>query len=114
MKRAIDEQLTNWKEPSRRKPLIVRGARQGGKTLSIEWSGEAEFGDVAKIDFEKRPDIRPIFDGDLSATRLIEQLEVAVGRRIRPGHRPEQRLRFLPFYYAGTLGPKPAVVRSQG
>ncbi len=85
MKRAIDEQLVNWKESPRRKPLIVRGARQVGKTWSIERFGEAEFDDVAKIDFEKRPDMRPLFDGDLSPTRLIEQLEVAVGRKIRPG-----------------------------
>jgi len=85
MRRLIDEQLAAWKSSPRRKPLIVRGARQVGKTWSIERFGELEFDAVAKIDFEKRPDLAPLFDGDLSPLKLIEQLELAIGRKIEGG-----------------------------
>jgi len=85
MKRLIDAQLAAWKSSSRRKPLIVRGARQVGKTWSIERFGGQEFEDVAKIDFEKRPDLAPLFDGDLSPLKLLDQLELTIGRKIQRG-----------------------------
>ncbi len=85
MRRLIDEQLAAWKSSSRRKPLIVRGARQVGKTWSIERFGGLEFDGVAKIDFEKRPDVAPLFDGDLSPLRLLDQLELVFGRKIHRG-----------------------------
>ena len=68
-----------------RKPLIVRGARQVGKTWVIEHFGASEFDDVAKVDFEKRPGAAAAFAGDLSPGGILEQLEVLIGRRIRPG-----------------------------
>ena len=83
MRRLIDQQLAAWKKSSRRKPLIVRGARQVGKTWSIERFGRMEFEDVAKIDFEKRPDLAPIFHSDLSPLKLLDQLELAIGRKIQ-------------------------------
>jgi predicted AAA+ superfamily ATPase len=85
MRRIIDEQLRNWKASPRRKPLIVRGARQVGKTWSIEQFGRAAFNGMVKIDFEKRPTLKPLFDADLAPPGLIEQLELATGQRILPG-----------------------------
>lgn len=85
MKRLIDNKLKAWKSSASRKPLIVRGARQVGKTWTVEQFGRAEFDTLVKIDFERRPDLRPLFDGDLSADGLIEQLELVTGHRIRPG-----------------------------
>ncbi|MFM8635703.1 MAG: ATP-binding protein [Planctomycetia bacterium] len=85
MKRGIEERLRDWKTAARRKPLIVRGARQVGKTWSIEQFGQAEFRNVATIDFEKRPTLKPLFASDLSPAVLVEQLELATGQRIRPG-----------------------------
>ena len=85
MKWGIEERLRNWKTAARRKPLIVRGARQVGKTWSIDQFGQAEFRNVATIDFEKRPTLKPLFTGDLSPAVLVEQLELATGQRIRPG-----------------------------
>jgi len=85
MKRGIEERLRSWKTAARRKPLIVRGARQVGKTWSIDQFGQAEFRNVATIDFEKRPTLKPLFTGDLSPAVLVEQLELATGQRIRPG-----------------------------
>lgn len=85
MKRLIEKQLRNWKCSPRRKPLIVRGARQVGKTWSVEQFGSSDFGDLVKVDLEKRRDMTGLFEGDLSAARILEQLELAVGRRIVPG-----------------------------
>jgi predicted AAA+ superfamily ATPase len=85
MKRAIDDQLRAWKSSSHHKPLIVRGARQVGKTWSIEQFGRAEFKSLVKIDFEKRPTLKPLFEGDLTIGLLLEQLELAAGQPIRPG-----------------------------
>lgn len=85
MKRIIDAQLSDWRTRANRKPLVVRGARQVGKTWSIERFGRSEFTSMVKIDFEKRPTLRPLFEGDLSPARLVEQLELAAGQPIRPG-----------------------------
>ncbi len=85
MKRIIDEQLDKWKGSTRRKPLIVRGARQVGKTWSIESFGRSKFKHLVKLDFERRPDMKPLFDGDLSPTVLLEQLGLFAGQAIRPG-----------------------------
>jgi predicted AAA+ superfamily ATPase len=85
MKRLVDGQLRTWKGSAHRKPLIVRGARQVGKTWSIEQFGHCEFKNVVKVDFEKRPTLKPLFEGDLTIAPLIEQLELAAGQPIRPG-----------------------------
>jgi predicted AAA+ superfamily ATPase len=85
VKRIIDGQLRQWKASLHRKPLIVRGARQVGKTWSIERFGHAEFKNLVKIDFEKRPTLKPLFRGELDPATLIEQLELATGQSIRPG-----------------------------
>jgi uncharacterized protein len=85
IKRVVEDHLRSWKAASRRKPLIVRGARQVGKTWSIQQFGRADFKNVVTIDFEKRPILKPLFAGDLSPAALVEQLELATGEAIRPG-----------------------------
>jgi predicted AAA+ superfamily ATPase len=83
--RYIEKDLGVWRTSPIRKPLIVRGARQVGKTWTISQFGAREFKDTVRIDFEKRPDLIPLFDVNLEPNRILEQLEVASGRRIRPG-----------------------------
>lgn len=85
MNRHIDLALNSWKSGKRRKPLIVRGARQVGKTWSIERFGSRAFKSMVKIDFEKKPSMRGIFEGDLAPRALLEQMELTVGQKIRPG-----------------------------
>lgn len=85
MKRAVEERLHDWKASARRKPLIVRGARQVGKTWSIEQFGRAAFRNVVTVDFERRPNLKPLFTGDLAGAALVEHLELATGQSIRPG-----------------------------
>jgi len=56
MKRFIDKDLKKWKERTRRKPLILRGARQVGKTYSVMRFGEDSFDNVAVVNLERNPE----------------------------------------------------------
>jgi len=85
MKRLVTDKLIAWRDRRNRKPLIIRGARQVGKTHSIEAFGRQAFPRLVKIDFEKLVSVRKIFDGDLSPKRLIKLLEAAVGQDIVAG-----------------------------
>jgi uncharacterized protein len=85
MKRFIDKDLKAWKESPRRKPLIVRGARQVGKTYSIKQFGSNEFENCASLDFERNSDLRRLFEGNLQATKILAEIEIVAGQRITPG-----------------------------
>lgn len=85
MKRLITERLLAWKDRRNRKPLIIRGARQVGKTHSVEAFGAQAFPRLVKVDFEKQVSVRTIFDGDLSPKRLIKLLAAATGEDIVAG-----------------------------
>lgn len=85
MKRDIDRTLTSWKDKTSRKPLIIRGARQVGKTWSVGEFGSRHFETFIRLDFERDRSIHKIFDGDLATRRLIMEIEVYAGKRISPG-----------------------------
>ena len=85
MHRFAYEQLVRWKSASRRKPLIVRGARQVGKTWLIERFAKTEFDSMVKIDLEMRRDLHGCFGDDLDAGTVLRHLELASGVRIVPG-----------------------------
>jgi len=61
MKRYFESYLEEWKNRKSRKPLIVRGARQIGKTFTIEEFGKKNFTDVIKVNFEEKPDFKEFF-----------------------------------------------------
>lgn len=85
MKRLIDRSLDSWATSTRRKPLIVRGARQVGKTWSIRELGRRAFGNTVAVDLERNRDWHRVFDGNLDARRILSELEVLTGTRIQPG-----------------------------
>jgi len=85
VERLIEQKLLEWKTKPNRKPLIVRGARQVGKTYSISEFGERSFGRLVKIDFEKQIRAREIFNGDLSPERLVQLIELETKADIVPG-----------------------------
>ena len=85
MKRLIESTLLEWKNSSRRKPLIIRGARQVGKTYTITGFGRINFKNYVVIDFERNPKFRNIFENDLQPSRIIKELELAAAQRIIPG-----------------------------
>lgn len=85
MKRLIDHELIKWKQSKRRKPLILRGARQVGKTFSVKQFGEKYFDNIALVDLERNPGWRRIFDGDLNAKRICADLEILLKQKILSG-----------------------------
>jgi len=85
MYRFAQEQIVNWTQARRRKPLIVRGARQVGKTWLVEHVAAAEFETTVKVDLEKRRDLHIHFGDNLDPKAIIQHLEVDSGQRIVPG-----------------------------
>ncbi|NCC50362.1 MAG: DUF4143 domain-containing protein [Spartobacteria bacterium] len=84
MKRLAQRQLLAWKDAARRKPLIIRGARQVGKSWLVREFLAKEFEHCVTIDFEKRRDIHLHFEQTLDPVEIIRGLEVSAGRII-PG-----------------------------
>jgi len=86
MKRSILQKLLAWKNQKRRKPLILRGARQVGKTWSVIDFGKLSFkGKVHVVDLEKHLDWHRIFSGNLAAGRILSELEILLNEKIIPG-----------------------------
>lgn len=84
MERILISQLLKWKEKCDRKPLILRGARQVGKTWLLKDFGKRFFKNVCYINFEQKDVLGAIFEGTLSPQRIIEQLSVYTGSKILP------------------------------
>jgi len=82
MKRNIEKKLTVWKKHQFRKPMIIRGARQTGKTYSVTKFGESQFEIFIKLDFERDRSLYKIFSQDMSVKKIIRELEVHTGRNI--------------------------------
>jgi predicted AAA+ superfamily ATPase len=85
MKRKITETLVAWKGRKERMPLIVNGARQIGKTYSVNEFGRTEFGNVVYVNLERNVSARGIFEGDIAPARLLPLLEANTGERVVPG-----------------------------
>lgn len=84
MTRDIDETLRAWKKEAHRYPLLVRGARQVGKSYSIKQFGENEFDNVVEVNFEQKPQYKTCFD-TLEPKTIIETLSVLSKSDITPG-----------------------------
>jgi predicted AAA+ superfamily ATPase len=84
MKRLAEEQVMGWKDSPRRKPLVIRGARQVGKTWFVENVLARLFDNFVKIDLEKRRDLHIHFASTLDPLSILSHLELATGRII-PG-----------------------------
>ena len=82
MYRIAIEKLLKWKESKHRKPLIIEGARQVGKTWLMKEFGKQAYGDVAYINFDSNSRMAELFASDLNVERLIMGLEIYIGRKI--------------------------------
>ncbi|MDR2107908.1 MAG: AAA family ATPase [Coriobacteriales bacterium] len=86
LRRKITDQLLRWKARDDRKSLVVKGARQVGKTYSISQFAKENYASYIYIDFEKTPSLRRIFEGDLDTATIIKQITLNVpGACIIPG-----------------------------
>ena len=82
MYRIAIEKLLKWKESKRRKPLIIEGARQVGKTWLMKEFGKLHFKDTVYINFDSNSRMAELFASDLNTERLIMGLELYAGRKI--------------------------------
>ncbi len=86
MQRIAMEQFKLWKNKTNRKPLLVTGVRQCGKTYLIQEFGHNEFDDVAYLNFDGNTGLQSIFEYDFDTTRILDELEsIVLGRKIIPG-----------------------------
>lgn len=84
MKRLIDDPLLNWKKDPLRKVLLLRGARQVGKTYAIRKLGET-FKSFVEINFDETPVLKELFTHSLSIQQIIERLSLVKTTPIIPG-----------------------------
>lgn len=85
MDRLVDRHLFDWKNARRRKPLVLRGARQVGKTYALHKLGRDQFDELAAVDLERDRSLHRIFDADLVAGRILSELRVVLDKAIAPG-----------------------------
>lgn len=83
MQRHILKSLSQWKNKPNRKPLIIQGARQVGKTWVMKTFGTAEFEQVAYINLDNNPQMKALFSGDFDIDRLLLGLSIEAGVNIR-------------------------------
>ena len=76
------EKLINWKNNKNKKPLIIRGARQVGKTWLMKEFGKNFYKKSAYINFDKNTRMEQLFSGDLNINRIIEGLKLESGVNI--------------------------------
>lgn len=84
MKRKITQQLVEWKNSSARKPLILNGARQVGKTFILREFGRENYKNTVYVNLESNGTVASMFNDDISPSKLIKYLEVETGERILP------------------------------
>lgn len=84
MDRLLINDLCAWKEKVGRKPLILQGARQVGKTWLLKEFGSRHFEDVCYVNFERSQPLNRIFEGSISPMKIVEQLSLFHGRKILP------------------------------
>lgn len=76
MKRDFYKKLLEWKQSPQRKPLILKGARQVGKTYILKEFGENEYNNAAYFNFEEDPALNDFFSGRLQPERILEKLSI--------------------------------------
>lgn len=84
MYRIAMEKLYKWKESRRRKPLIIEGARQVGKTWLMKEFGSKAYADTVYINFDSNSRMAELFASDLNIDRLVMGIEIYAGRKIIP------------------------------
>lgn len=82
MQRVLYHQLLDWKNNNRRKPLLLQGARQAGKTYLINQFGQAEYANYVYLNFEQTPALKTLFTDDLRPAKIIENIGLYLGQKI--------------------------------
>lgn len=82
--RIIDKYLSDWASRESRKPLLLRGARQVGKSTAVRHLGE-NFDSYVEINLERHPEYKTVFQSNLDVERIVPQLSVLCGKQITAG-----------------------------
>ena len=84
MYRTAIEELNRWKSKKNKKPLVIRGARQVGKTWLMKEFGKTSYVKTAYINFDNNQRIKELFSSDLDPARIVSGLELYTGEKIDP------------------------------
>ena len=82
MKRSLYKNLLIWKNSNHRKPLLLQGARQVGKTYLINEFGKSEYSNNVYLNFEQNPDLKTLFTGSLDPHTVISNISLYIGKKI--------------------------------
>ena len=84
MKRNAISDLINWKNSADRKPLVMRGARQVGKTWLMREFGQSCYSSFVYFNFDEEDELKSIFKANKNPQRIIELLSLIAGEKILP------------------------------
>lgn len=84
MERLLMQQLIHWKNKKTRKPLIIRGARQVGKTWLMKEFGKRYFEQTVYISFDNNERMKNVFEADFDLPRILSSLKIESGQQIEP------------------------------
>ena len=84
MRRNALEELIKWKTDAERKPMILRGARQVGKTWLMKEFGRTNYKSYVYFNFDEEDELKSIFESNKNPTRIIELLSMIAGEKILP------------------------------
>lgn len=84
MKRTAMDKLMDWKNKKNKKPLIIRGARQVGKTWLMREFGRVAYAETVYINFDNDKIMNELFENDMNVERIITGLELYSGHKINP------------------------------
>jgi predicted AAA+ superfamily ATPase len=84
IKRKIQQQLLVWKDSSQRKPLVLQGVRQVGKTWVLKHFGQEHFRNLAYFNFDQQPELKQFFESTKDPKRILQNLSLVHGKAISP------------------------------
>ena len=85
MKRNAIDGLIRWKSSEERKPMVLKGARQVGKTWLMKEFGQSCYQHMAYFNFDEEDELKSIFEANKNPQRIIELLSMIAGKKILPG-----------------------------
>lgn len=87
MRRDVTSALLEWKNRKKRKPLLVTGVRQCGKTYTLQEFGKTEFLDYVYLNFDGNTGLQSVFEFDYNVDRILDEIETTIaGKKIDPGN----------------------------
>lgn len=87
MKRNVIQDLTDWKASEERKPMVLKGARQVGKTWLMKEFGRHCYDNFVYFNFDEEDELKSIFETNKNPHRIIELLAMIAGEKILRGRR---------------------------